>query len=72
MVRANFYVETQEEREESLRRRALDALRDHAGILPSLTREQQAAIAQMDPGPCPGVGRSPDETPPSTEDSKKK
>jgi hypothetical protein len=72
MVLAYLYAETQEERERALRLRALDVLREHAGILASLTPEQQAAIAQMDPGPSPGIGRSPDETPPSTKDSTKK
>ena len=61
MALAYEYVETDQEREESLRVHARDVLRRHRGVLLSLTPEQQRAIAQMDHGPCASIGRSPED-----------
>lgn len=59
MVLANFYVETEEEREETLRVRAREALRQHRGVLFTLTPEQHRHLAEMDPGPSVEVGAPP-------------
>lgn len=53
------YVETDAEREEAARVRAREALRNHRGLLLSLTVDQMRSIPEMDPGPTTEVGKPP-------------
>ncbi|MBO4227570.1 hypothetical protein [Bradyrhizobium neotropicale] len=62
MVRIGLYVETEQDREEALRLRARDVMRQYRGLLLSLSPEEHQAIAAMDPGSCAMVGRSPETT----------
>lgn len=44
---------------EDARARAYEALRDHQGVLRSMTPDQRRAANQIDPGPTQEVGRPP-------------